>query len=97
MVDNLQGVNRPSYVTNIAPEKPMIADPIINICKCLFTTFLPIAFAASSLSRIALIILPHGDLRAFSENTNIVIKTIEKITLKHSFTKILDEVMTSSF
>ncbi len=74
-----------------------MAEPIINMCKCLFTTFLPMAFAASSLSRMALIILPHGDLSAFSENTSNVINTIEKIRLKHNFTKMLDEVITNSF
>ena len=40
--------------------------------------FLPIAFAAISLSLIALIILPHGELIALSERYKSIIKVIEK-------------------
>ena len=50
-----------SIGTSIAPAIPTIAEPKIKINKCCLTTFLPIAFAASSLSLIALIILPHGE------------------------------------
>ena len=48
--------------------------------------FLPIAFAAISLSLIALIILPHGELIALSERYKSIIKVIEKIKVKQSLT-----------
>ena len=41
-----------------------IAEPIIKICKCCANIFLPIALAASSLSLMALNILPHGEFKA---------------------------------
>ena len=40
----------------------------MKICKCRAVTFLPIASAATSLSRIARIIRPHGDCSARSYN-----------------------------
>ena len=50
--------------------------------------FLPIAFAAISLSLIALIILPHGELIALSERYKSIIKVNEKIKVKQSLTNI---------
>ena len=58
------GVNWPSKVVSIAPAIPIIAEPIIKICKCCAKIFLPIALAASSLSLMALNILPHGEFKA---------------------------------
>ena len=71
------GVNCPSRVVSIAPARPTIAEPIIKISKWRAFTFFPIALAETSLSLIALIILPQGDLRAISDNTKSVIKTPE--------------------
>ena len=54
------------------------------------------ALAAVSLSRIALIILPHGELTALSERYKSVNKVIEKIIVKQSFTNIPElEIITS--
>ena len=58
--------------------------------------FLPIAFAAISLSLIALIILPHGELIALSERYKSIIKVNEKIKVKQSLTNIPElEIITS--
>ena len=89
-------MNSPSYVTSIAPAKPIIAEPIIKIFNCCLTIFLPMALAAVSLSRIALIILPHGELTALYERYKSVNKVIEKIIVKQSFTNIPElEIITS--
>ena len=54
------------------------------------------ALAAVSLSRIDLIILPHGELTALSERYKSVNKVIEKIIVKQSFTNIPElEIITS--
>ena len=56
----------------------------------------PIAFAASSLSLIALIIRPHGDLIALSERYKRIINVIEKIKVKQSLTNMPElEIITS--
>ena len=71
------GVNCPSSVVSIAPASPTTAEPMIKISKCRALTFFPIALAETSLSLIALIILPQGDLRAISDSMKSVIKTPE--------------------
>ena len=62
----------------MAPAIPQTAEPKINTCRWRFVTSLPIASAASSLSRIARIILPQGELSAFSESHIIMARTITK-------------------
>ena len=50
-------------------------DPKIKTCRCLFTTFLPIALADTSLSRIARIILPQGEFNALLQKYKIISNT----------------------
>ena len=45
-----------------------LTDPNMNTCKCFLVIFFPIAFADTSLSRMARIIRPHGDFNAVSDN-----------------------------
>ena len=52
------------------------------------------SFAAISLSLIALIILPHGELIAFSEKYKIVKTTNEKDQTKTKFYKYVEELIT---
>jgi hypothetical protein len=82
-------------VTSIAPANPIIAEPNIKINKCCLTTFLPMALAASSLSLIALIILPQGEFKAFSEKYRITNTTTKKIKLKQNPTKTPEEEITN--
>ena len=51
----------------MAPARPTTAEPMIKICKCRAVTSLPIAEAATSLSRIARIIRPQGLFKARSD------------------------------
>ena len=53
----------------------MIAEPRIKTCKCWPTIFLPIALAATSLSLIALNILPQGEFKASWLKKNKITRT----------------------
>ena len=56
-------MNWPSRVTSIAPATPTTAEPSTKTCRWRRVTSLPIASAASRLSRIARIIRPQGELQ----------------------------------
>mmetsp|Transcript_23572 Transcript_23572/g.41691 ORF Transcript_23572/g.41691 Transcript_23572/m.41691 type:complete len:341 (+) Transcript_23572:2492-3514(+) len=58
------GVSCPSSVVIIAPAIPQMAEPSTKTCRCRAVTSLPIASAATSLSRIARIIRPQGECSA---------------------------------